>query len=90
MCEAAPGTSVQSQSALAWAVPSMVGSWTLYKGRSSIVTMGNTMDWALSAGTGMLVGSVGGSVQVERGKKEGNDRSKGTEAGQRLWLDLSL
>lgn len=65
-------------------------SWTLYKGRSSIVTMGNTMDWALSAGTGMLVGSAGGSVQVERGKKEGNDRSKGTEAGQRLWLDLSL
>lgn len=51
---------------------------------------GNTMDWALSAGTGMLVGSAGGSVQVERGKKEGNDRSKGTEAGQRLWLDLSL
>lgn len=30
------------------------------------------------------------SIQVERGKNEGNDRSKGTEAGQSVWLDLSL
>lgn len=51
---------------------------------------GDTKDWALSAGTGMWGGPAGVSVQVERGKNEGNDRSKGTEAGRRVWLDASL
>lgn len=77
-------------SALAWAVPRVVGSRTLYKGRSSIVTTGNTKDWALSAGTEMWDGPAGVSVQIGRGKNEGNDRSKGTEAGKKVWLDLSL